>query len=352
MSAPHIILSSTLLILTLWLGWSGIIKERRRHAWISGFAGAALCSFHPYFLPLILLFSGLCVLTRLIRKDGWNVKSLVPLALPVLVTLVVYLPMLQDADFVRHHAKDNRLPLAPLHTWILMSPPFLVAIWYRFKKRIRIQAREEWLLIWIGAATLFALLPIPFKAKGIEALGIAPVFLTMPAWGAAVDWIKKSGLRIMRKPLLILLAVGGGLGPLQLLISQFAWASDPSRNQWFYQPESVFQMWAEIRPDKGGKCLTISDNRWIAIWTPANTLCRTWIAHDHETPDFKNKLIEWKNMMQNRNLAQVEKYLEKTMVTHVITTEATTSTGFGLLDKSRAWKQKVNFGQVTLWVKN
>jgi len=334
-AAPHIILSASLLILTLWFLWNGLKRTDFKSCLWAGICAAALCSFHPYFLPLILIYAGLTLLRFGFRG---RLTLLLPLILPLAASVAVYLPLLADKDFVAHHAVANRLPLAPAVSWILFTLPFAVAFIYRWRKKIRLRPEEEWLMAWIVAVLIFLLLPVPWKRKGTEALGLALVWLGMPAWTAVADWIKKSAFRPLKILLAALLLLAAGLTPAHFIVSQFYWAADPVRAAWFYRPQELFSAWSSIKAERSPDCVVVSDDLWVNVWTPANTLCRVWVGHDHETPDFARKKAEWKTAFESQDPTLLEKWLTDSGITHLILTTQDAQTRYAPALLQRGWK--------------
>ncbi len=327
LGGAHMILSIALLLTGLRLLWNGWMESRRRDVAAALGCFAILFAFHPYFVPLYAVFAVLMLLRR--KKSAVRHWILV---LPLIPAAFVYVPLAFDPVFRTHHLVVNVLPLAPLGSWIATLLPFACAICWRWRRGVRITDRERWLLAWIASALICLILPLPWRRKYTEGLGVALVFLTLPAWIAIRDWIAT------RRPRFVARLTGGALllaaclTPLHLLASQIAWMNGPpAKNHYFFQPQAVFDAWAFLHDRTPTSSNVISDDSWVNVWTSAYAGRTVWVAHDHETPDFDRKRAAWERFLATTDAAEARKILDDAGVTHFIATSAASKERFARL---------------------
>jgi hypothetical protein len=251
----------------------------------------------------------------------------------------------------------NLLPLAPWPQTLASLLPFLLAIVWRVFRRMHVTEREQWVIAWIIAATIALLLPFPWKRKLTEGLGVALVFVTLPAWFAVRDWVRSSGVgsresRMTIQRLTSTLAGGAlllaaCLTPLHLVATQAQWTEWPTERQWFYQPNDVFAAWDFLHAHAATSSVVTSDNAWVNLWIPAYAGRTTWVAHDHETPEYTRKLAEWKQLQHITTVAEADALLRANHVTHFMLTSSASFDQFrGLLNHS--WTVVFSQGTVTI----
>lgn len=323
LGGAHMILSMALLITGLRKLWDDRVTPALLIAW------SILLAFHPYFVPFYILATILAI--------GWRKKLVIGhwfLVIPLLPAALIYAPLAFDPVFRTHHLVVNDLPLAPLASWFATLLPFALALAWRVKKRIAISPRERWLVAWIVSALACLLLPIPWKRKYTEGLGVALVFLTLPAWLAARDWAIAERSRLAKVATGSALFLAAFFTPLHLLASHLAWIGDPARQKWFYQPTAVFEAWTFLRNASTSRVI-LSDDRWVNIWTPAYSGRTVWVAHDHETPDYLRKRDAWKRLVATEDATEARNILDDAGVTEFIATSAASRERFARLT---GWK--------------
>lgn len=317
----HMILSLALLVTALRFGWKIGQAKQTKHLRIAASCIAFLFLFHPYFAPLIAIF--FCV-SLLLNRKRLHLSALqmhaALLAASIVPAAIIYVPLLQDPVFRTHHLETNMLPLAPWPAMLATFLPFIAAFVWRFRRRVRIQENEQWLFAWILAVAVCLLLPFPWKRKLTEGLGVALVLLTLPAWFAIRGWIQKGRVRIVS------LLTGGALllaacfTPLHLFVSHLRWIERSSEQHWFYQPNDVFSAWSFLHAHTPPTSVVTSDDAWVNLWIPSYAGRTTWVAHDHETPDYAKKLSDWKRLMTTDDPIEARGILATNNITHLLLT--------------------------------
>lgn len=345
----HTIISVALLVTGFHLSWQAWEIPRRRTALLAALTIATLTAFHPYFIPTVLIFNILCIFrfrARISSTTLWN--GLLVSILAGLPALFVYLPLAFDRVFRDHHLVQNILLLPPILSIPLTLAPFILALTWRWMHRIRLDAREEWLIAWLIAAVACIALPLPWKLKYLEGMGIACVFLTLPAWSALRDWTLKQQPRWLSRVTAVMLLLAASLTPLHLFASQISWISlSPDKTQWFYVSEDTFEAWEWLRTHTDANSIILSDDRWINIWTPAYTNRTVWVGHDHETPDFWTKRSLAQELITTKDGLRVSQILDATPIDYLLLTTSTTQATFPLWLNS-AWNTSYQNEKVTI----
>jgi len=318
---PHNILSTTLIMLGLFLIWKGITENTSTKKLILFSSPAAiLLSYHPYFAPLFVIFT---VLTCFWNRTSWKrdlIKAVVLLALPGIITLAVYLPEMRDGFFVQQHLVTNQQPLAPALSWLFTLALPVVAILWRWRKSIRVTTEERWLMAWLLSAVIFILLPLPWKRKATQGTAVALVFLGLPFWSYLAEKIRKIDIRLVRLQMSAVFWIALALTPLNFITSQMAWVAQASdKHIWFYRSDSIFEAWDHLRAQtaKDGT-LVLTDDVWLNLWTPAHAIRRVYVGHDHESPDYAAKMDKWRSFFSSQDEQSIRELLEENPITHLM----------------------------------
>jgi hypothetical protein len=292
-SSPHIILSFALLLFVLEGTWN--VKPSGWHA----AAAAFLFSFHPYLMPVVLLFWA--------TAYAWHVgfswpsaeerKPLLWLALSPLPTLALYAWIGRDPGFRTHHLVVNDLPLEPWPFWILTFLPCLIALAARWLKRHPLRPHEHWLVGWTLAALLALCLPVPWKRKLVEALGVAATLVLLPGLTEALALLRRRTGTMVATGASIVLLLLAWVYPLGYFARQLAWSTNPLEQARFYQPNAVFQAWDLLRTASPSTTVVITDDPWLNLWTPAYAERHVWLGNRHETPNFNEKETQWREIL-------------------------------------------------------
>ncbi len=347
----HAILSLALLLTSQRLVWESWAEKNMRRAWLAAACNALLLSFHPYFVPLCLTYWSMAWLVHRKVTDGKTVLRLSAIqATALLPVLAVYMPLASDEIFRTHHLVTNQLLLPPALSWIGTLAPFAVALAWRFARKIKIQPRERWLIAWLLSAAICIVLPLPWKRKYLEGLGPALVWLTLPFWCRVRDLLLGNAKGFSRALMASALLLAAGFDVFHLLISELTWIGGRDTAKWFYQPNEIFAAWDHLaQADR--KTVAISDDMNVNVWTPAYAGRVVWVAHDHETPDFKNKFETWRKLLQADDPEEAHKMLGEAGVTDFITTSASSTERFKRL-LGDGWEISFQRGQFSIFHKD
>ncbi len=321
---PHNILSTGLILLGMYLTWKGIIEGTSiKRLLLYSLPAAVLFSYHPYFVPLFIIFTSLAILMDLSAWKERCIRAIALLALPGLVTLAIYIPEAWDRTLVQQHLVTNQQPLAPLLAWVAtLAIPASALIW-RWKKHLTLKPEEHWVVAWLLSVIVFILLPLPWKRKATQGTAVALVLLGLPLWSYMTEKIRNISFKPMRHLISLVFWIFVALTPLQLVVSQLSWIAQQDRLIWFYRPENVFAAWNFLH-DKTDSTSTImmTDDAWLNLWSPAYAVRTVFVGHDHESPDYEIKMEEWKNALADDNSINEKHFLEKNHISDIMLTQA------------------------------
>lgn len=351
LGGAHAILSVALLLTGLRAIWNAFERPTVRRASFASAVVGLLLLFHPYFA---FVFGPFVVLTvwwlRAFRAFRMCLAVGAALLAGTVPAAVVYVPLLSDPVFVRHHATVNALPLAPAGAWIATLVPFLLAVGWRAIRKVRLRKEERWLVAWIAAAVIALLLPLPFKRKLTEGVAVALVFLSLPAWAAIRDRVALIPFRPLRLLQSGTLLLAAALSPLHLAASQLAWIAGGERAAWFYRSDDLFAAWDWLRARAEPKSVVVTDDKWTNVWTPAYAGRTVWVAHDHETPDYARKRAVWNRLIETHDPFEARALLASTGATHLLLTSVASRARFLKL-LGAEWAPAFSSGDVTVLVR-
>jgi len=346
----HSILSLTLLLTCLRLSWSAFDKLNFARLALASALAAILFSFHPYFS---LLFAVYWPLVAFIHHKRLDTKRLFAagavLACSFLPALAIFLPLVADTIFRTHHLRDNVLGFAPPLSWVATLLPFGAAVIWRFRKGVKLDKREYWVVTWLTAALISLIFPVPWKRKMTEGWGIALAFLGLPCWLAVRDFALRQRPKVMTYLLSIVLLLAAGFDVFHLLTTQLAWITSPEKRIYFYRPADLFDAWRQINRDAKSDNLVVTDDFWANTWTPAYTARTVLLGHDHETPRYKEKIKLWKKLLIEGGPEQGLEYLADNRVTHLILTKPETRAKLAEALLGAGWKEVFRQGAITVW---
>jgi len=325
LGGAHMILSFALQMLAVRWIWEGL-RDKRRGPWAACAVLLALSFFHPYFIPLFGLISLAALLVPL-REKAFKTRERVirffiinAAMLPGLAYYVWLL--LRDADFRTHHLSVNILPLDPPGFWLLALLPIIIAAIYMWRRKIpkdlSWSVRPDWVIAWIIAAVICMALPFPWKRKYTQALLPALVIMTLPFWFLATEYVRKYFYKPIRWLIVLVL-----LFPFLLLFrTQTLTSYIPRYFYYFFAPESQSRAWQVIKdlPDTGS---VLATSAAANIWTPAYTLRAVWIGHNHETPEYAERIKQFNVWEATDDPALFAKFLQERNITTVLAVTAT-----------------------------
>ncbi|MBI5654240.1 hypothetical protein HZC53_01100 [Candidatus Uhrbacteria bacterium] len=348
LGGSHMILSLALLICGLRWSWQAISQSSMRQAWKAALVSAYLFSFHPYFIALFGIYFLIALhqhrktlgMKNIVRFSAVLSTSLIP-------AFIIYAPLVFDKVFATHHLEDNQLGLSPALSWVATLLPTAIALAWRWKKRIAFRNEERWILAWIGASVFCLLLPLPWKRKVTEGWSVALLYLGLPLWLTIGDWAASRRPKFMAWIMSGLMFVAASFGAFHLVTTQLSWIKAPEWKIYFYRPESVFAAWRYLE-NKDGRAIITADNFWINCWTPPYTGKTTWVGHDHESPDFKNKYGLWQRLTETRDGKEAQDILEQAGVTDLMITSEDSLDRFTELLPKDEWRPVFTQDQVTV----
>lgn len=343
----HMILSVALLITALRQAWTGLEEARMKTCLLAALTTGALVSFHPYFIPLFFVFWTIALIANRHRMTKRMLACGLVLGAATIPALCIYLPLYFDKTFKTHHLTVNFLPLAPGLSWLFTLAPFAFGLIWRWRRNSKLEPSEYWLVGWIAAALICLILPLPWKRKFLEGMGVALVLLSAPFFIRLRDWIAKPKGTWRRRTAAVLVVLGLGLGSFQLFASQIAWAKDPTKTVWFYRPTELFQAWDYIKRSSS-RAVVATDDLYANIFTPAFTGRTVVVGHDHETPDFQHKLDEWRAGLTRGRVEDALPYLQAKAITHLILTKSETQDKLSSTLEAAGWRKAFERGSVTV----
>ncbi len=347
----HGIFAVSLLILCLHTLWHGLQKMDRAQLLLGGLEAAALFSFHPYSVPVVILFCFFALLlhwpsvriafrTNLITIGGAGILMSIP--------CFYYVWLVMDPIFGRHHLADNILPIQQLPIWLVTLFPFFLATLWMWKKK-QLPQKIEWTSLWlISAVVLTATLPVPWKRKLLEGLLVPLVLLTLPAWLTIAAWVRRIQPQFIRFIIGSLLLFAAWFGPIQVYLSQLTLIQRPDFQQYFYRPIELFQATDWISTYLPTSTVLLSDDRWINIWLPALTGRRVWLGHNHETPRYAAKLQQYDSLFSSRDPKTAQTVLNDMGIDILLTTSPSSTENMAVLLQP-AWKDMYHNRLMTVW---
>ncbi len=340
----HIILSAALLITGLRLTWQAVNEDSLRRSWLAMACWGLLLSFHPYFAPLFIIY---CILTLAQARFKIKLKNYLVLACSFIPAVLIYAPLAFDTVFRNHHLLANNLELPPFISWIFTLLPFGVAVWWRYARKIKIGTKEYWVIAWMLSAVICMILPFPWKRKYLECLGPALILLTLPFWSRVKDRLLSRMDKLTHLLFAPILLLAVGLNTFHILTTQLAWIEQPSKAVWFFRPNETFAAWSYLSRDTSAQII-VTDDFWINCWTPPYSGKTVWVGHDHETPDYHNKMVRWNELMQTSDAAEAQSILSAASATDLLLTSTTSTARFEALLAGTSWTQVFQSGTVTI----
>lgn len=183
LQSPHLIASTSLIILILFLFFLSLEKDRLRYSVGAGILSLCLFQFHPFHIPTILVVSGVYVLVQFIRYK----KILINYVKHFLVLMMIALPsifyyfMLERYDFVTQIRTWQNICLTPSWWMIMISYGFilLLAVYgvYKIVRLKGISNRNLFITIWLVVQMVLIYSPFPFQRRMTQGLQISMIIL-------------------------------------------------------------------------------------------------------------------------------------------------------------------------------
>jgi hypothetical protein len=339
LGGAHMILSPALLLLnTRWI-WQ-IITGTKSNLILPWALIAAHVSFHPYYIPIYGIISLIALFYNYKSKPFLKFLILNSAMLPG--AIYYFTLILKDSKLREHHLVTNTLLLDPIWMWLITLLPIIIAfIWILWNKSKIFFDNNTWVWVWLISAIICMILPLPWNRKFAQALLPALVILTLPFWLYIYHNLKPKTDIILKISLIAILSFPF----LHLLQSQLSLATDPSWFQYFYTSNQTLNTWNKLK-DAPDNSLTISTNLYTCLWSPAYTNKQVWIAHAHETPNFKSRLNDYNNWRHTTSSIIFNEFLDNNQITHVMTHHDKHNQ---LFDDS--WQLQYQEKDTTLWTR-
>ncbi|MDF1496454.1 MAG: hypothetical protein P1P90_00150 [Patescibacteria group bacterium] len=311
LGGAHMILSPALLMLnTRWI-WQ-IITGSKFNLVIPWVFIAYHVSFHPYYIPIYGIVSLLAFFYNRKSKPVFNFLIINSAMLPG--AIYYFYLILKDSKLREHHLVTNTLPLDPIWMWLIILLPIIIAcIWIIQNKTSKHSDDKNWVWAWLASAIICIILPFPWNRKFTEALLPALTILTLPFWLHIYDNLKPKTDLILKISLIVLLSFPF----LHLMQSQFALATDPAWNKYFYTSNQTIHAW-NILKNESQESIIISTDMYTNLWTPAHAQKNVWIGHNHETPNFMQRFSEFNTWRKTSSAKIFNDFLKENKITHVL----------------------------------
>lgn len=319
LGGAHMILSLALQLAFARWAWDGINHKNWRKTLLACLTVAYFTAFHPYFISWAGLFVVIAMLWRVKREELLpRAKHFLAICAAMLPSAAYYIYLLaDDTAFREHHTLANKLPLEhPLIWAVALSPIAIAGIWQWFKRNKHEGSRlndVSWIWAWLASAVVCMLLPFPWTAKYTQGLLLVLTALTLPAWLAAADWAAK------RVFWLRWMLIGLCLLPILYLFKQEMTVNASMKwNGNFYQYVSTMRAVRYLGQNSPPDAITVAPNTLIDLWTPAYAARHAWIGHPHETPDYQDRLAEFKKWATSTNSGDFLSFLDAKSISYVI----------------------------------
>lgn len=345
LGGAHMILSLALqLLIVRWI-WESILGNKKSFFY-GCLATFVLSAFHPYYIPLIGLIT---VITFVLNRQSvpWQAslsKTLLINLSMLPATLYYFWIFLNDAGFRTHQTNANILPLDAWYFWLVMLLPFFIAlVWMIVKSNFN---SNKWVVLWITTAVLCMLLPFPWTRKFTQGLLPALIILTLPFWLTLADKLQSKNIIV---PLKACLVIALFFPYIHLFQTQGFMATDPYWSKNFYKSESLFEAWKFAKNTSSPDDLILTSDQWSNYWTPVYTSRKVWIGHEHETPDFKNRINAYQEWTNTNDQNIFQNYLKHTPVALIIAADPTETDRFQRLINHDRWFLAFKNAQTSVW---
>lgn len=344
MGGAHIPLSIALLIYSLYRLWHDLTNKDHvpRPSW-QGLMGITLLLFiHPYFVATLGI-AGLIIAIKERVFIGNIIRSGLIYSLFVTLALAPHIYTYFANPYRRFLLDGNVLDMPSLTQNFFAFMPWIALIVWRLRRH-HFTEKEHWILIWIASVAITLILPFNFKRKLLEGFGLALILLAIPVWTQVIAWAKRTG-KIAHVGIWAI----AFLSPFSIFQSQLAWVTYTlGKGDEFFVSQHIQQTWEWLKKNTTNKDMILTDTPWLGLWIPPNTSRHVWIAHDYETPDYKQRRALLKELFETQNQERVQSLLKETGSTILVTS----SFENGNLLKEKAgnqWKEAATFGELTIW---
>ncbi len=190
--SPHLILSTSLIILILWLAFLAFEKNNWRYSLLAGCLALAELQFHPFHAPTIFGVLGAYFIvqliinfTRLKERQGFLFRIVKHTLIILLISLpsILYWLWMELTDFTTQIRTYQNVCLTP-SLWVsLVSYGFLIplALWaiYKFIRTYKLNNLKIFLITWFIIQFILLYAPFLFQRRLMQGLQIPLIILAV-----------------------------------------------------------------------------------------------------------------------------------------------------------------------------
>ncbi len=350
----HGLLSIALqLLVTRWI-WEILVLDNKKRLIPAAIALFYVAFFHPYFIPLYAVICLIGLLIKINKKFSFKTLivagSLIGSTIPgagYFMWLAWYNP-----SFKNHHLQINQLPLDAWYLWIITLWPFALALAWLYSKRslwleyINVH-KLNWVIIWLIAAIICMLLPLPWTRKYTQGLLPALILITLPAWLIIYE---KINLKKIILPLKAAIIIYLAFPYIHLIQTQIQMTRDPYLAHYFYVSNDLKAAWKYLDNQPERNEIIITTDAWINYLSPAFTGRYVWVGHHHESPDFDRKLSDFNTWLNTSDTLVFNQFIESRRITKIISTNESSSS-FVESMADDGWRKIFTQNHINIWSK-
>ena len=183
--SPHLILSTMLIILILFLTFFALEKNKIKYSFSAGVLALILFQFHPFHVPTIFGVLGAYVLIKFIidRKINYNyIKHLLILFILSFPSILYWL-LLQNYDFITQIRSYQNVCLTPSWWVTLFSYGFILVLAifgvYKIISLKKFSNQNIFLIVWLTVHFAMLYSPFNFQRRLMQGLQIPMILLAV-----------------------------------------------------------------------------------------------------------------------------------------------------------------------------
>jgi len=333
--SPHLIFSTGLIILILWLSFLAFEKNKFKYSFTAGLLALILLQFHPFHTPTIFgVLVGYFIIQFLINIKQlkshqdylFNIVKHATTIVIISLPSVLYWLYLGAYDFVTIIRTYQNVCLTPSLWVTLVSYGFIIilAVWaiYQFIRKKQFNNKSIFLVVWLVVQFSLLYSPFPFQRRLMQGLQIPMILLAVFGLQFIYKYLqqkltaKNFDFYINNKYLAIILFI--------LLFTS------SNINNWIRE----IAVFAEIYPQLYVHNSSITGYDWLKNNTIADTVILTdlyngnlipgrtgrkvYIGHGVETLFFESKLMQMVWFYSTNNLdAKKIKFLQQGNIDYI-----------------------------------
>lgn len=340
--APHIILSFALLPFALLQIWRALNLPGQAKK-IGPVALFFLLFIHPYFTPIIGLSS---IIMTFLAQTSWKqrIVRILPFAVTGILAIVPHVHVHITNPSRRFLLEKNFVPLLYPWAWVFALLPWIILIALRARERL--DRRDYWLIAWIIAIILALFLPIEWKRKLVQDIGVVFILLASPSVLRLRDRLVRMGWIPVAAGWLFV-----AFSPLLLVQSEIAWAQGrASKDDVLYTTPAIMNAWKWIQANTDEHSIVLTDDVWIGNWTPVYAYRHVWIGHNYETPVWEEKLAKIDYLFDPKTIKPFSE-IDETNANVLLITSRETSEHLEKISENSEWTETFNEDAISVWMK-